>query len=118
VRRPITHHDLTGDQVMDELVVFYSVRSYRTPDYWPARGLIVSVSDFDLLARTVDPHPHWGPTASPFWGVRIFTAPDWTCEPDLVALARLIATLRRHRWYRRLEAILETLERRAAHGRR
>lgn len=107
MKEPVSHRDLTGDHTLDALIMFYGIRGYRTPDYWPGSGLIVSESDLEVLRIHADPRPEWGPRASPFYGLPVFTAPDWTCEPDLVALARFVATLRRHRWYRRLERILE-----------
>lgn len=105
-----THRDLTGDEQLDDLIVFFGVRGYRTPSYWPAQGIIMSKSDIEKLralpaAQSVKTGMDiYGWT--PWWGVPLFEAPDWACDLVNVAGLRFIATLRRHRWFRRAERIL------------
>lgn len=88
-------------EAINQLHAFYGITAYEHP-----HGIVVSETDWATLSeiaardRAARPHLAYSGLDRPFFGIPIFTAPDWTCDPYLLAQARLIATLARHRWFR------------------
>lgn len=96
-------------QAIEQLACFYGITAYEHAH----GGIVVSETDWatlsDVAARDSAARPRAdarGHIDRPLFGVTILRAPDWTCDPYLLAKARLIATLRRHPWFRRLTRIL------------
>lgn len=57
------------------------------------RGIVISDSDFDRLRRFARADERYF-RAQIYFGVPIFTAPDWTFDPLAIAQARFIAGMR------------------------
>ena len=101
----MTHH---ARLAVNQLAAFYGIDAFENRH----GQLVVRETDFARLEQQVHVAKAYGLTSGelagqrPWLGVPIVSAPDWTFDPYLLATARMLATFRRHRWFRALCRIL------------